>query len=69
MHLPSKIYGMGLMTGFALTIAVIALVGVVSPPELVEMAESLQDRTNNIISACVFGVVGVLPLLIEMRRK
>ena len=70
MHKPSNIFGFGLMTGFAFTIALIALTAVVAPDDIARMGlELAENRTNNIISFVVFTVVGLVPLLLEMRRK
>lgn len=71
MNLPSKIFVLGLCTGWSLTISVIALLAVADPAELTGMTEDLikNDSGTTIISCVVFGVFGLIPLLIEIRRK
>lgn len=69
MHLPSKTYGFGLMTGFMFTMSVIALLAVTIPDELVAMATEISGNpTSSTVSFVVFGLVGLVPLLLELRR-
>ena len=69
MHPPSRTYGFGLLTGFMFTLAIIALVAVTMPDELVGMAtEVASNPTTSTVSFLVFGLVGLVPLLLELRR-
>lgn len=70
MKIPSQNYGLGLLTGFAWTIATIALISIASPAGLISMAEDVAGQgVSRYISFGIFGLVGGFATLIEVQRK
>ena len=67
---PSSNYGLGALSGFTCTIAVIALVAVISPTGLVSAAVDVAGQgVGRYISFGIFGFIGSVALLVETNRE
>ena len=70
MKIPSQNYGLGLMTGFTWTIALITLIAIGAPEGLISMAQDVASQgVGRYISFGIFGLVGGFATLVEVQRK
>ena len=70
MKLPTQNYELGLMTGFTWSLAIIALISIAAPAELISMAQDVAGQgVGRYISFGFFGFCGGVAALVEVQRK